>query len=204
MLKRESLENKKGFTLLELVVVVVILSLLALIVIPNLTGYKARANTKRIQAEMESVYTATKSAVDEVKSPGSMFTQGNKPNETLFNRIVNFTDINSNKLNNYEFVIVDDKLTLLYEEEGEIYVYNGVLGQQFKVSLSVPEYVPVTEYYNNVPEEEVVPNPVAKFLVQFLDEGSLITSEHVLSGGNATPPVVPDKEGCVFLGWDKS
>ena len=98
MLKREGLENKKGFTLLELVVVVAILSLLALIAIPNLTGYKARANTKRIQAEMESVYTATKSAVDEVKSPGSMFTQGNKPNKTLFNRIVNFTDISSNKL----------------------------------------------------------------------------------------------------------
>ena len=92
----------------------------------------------------------------------------------------------------------------MYEEEGEFYVYNGVLGQQFKASLSVPEYVPVTEYYNNVPEEEVVPNPVAKFLVQFLEEGSLITSEHVLSGGNATPPIVPDKEGYVFLGWDKS
>lgn len=50
--------NKKGFTLVELIIVIAILAILALILVPSITGYIGRANTSRDQANARSFYTA--------------------------------------------------------------------------------------------------------------------------------------------------
>ena len=47
----KKLKDKKGFTLVELIVVLVILAILAALLIPALTGYIDRANEEKVIAE---------------------------------------------------------------------------------------------------------------------------------------------------------
>ena len=50
-------KDKKGFTLVELIVVIAILAILALILIPAITGYVDRANKSKDEANARSVYS---------------------------------------------------------------------------------------------------------------------------------------------------
>ena len=58
-------ENKKGFTLVELIVALVIIVILAAMLIPALTGYINRAKNKSIVAETRSVVMAAQTLADE-------------------------------------------------------------------------------------------------------------------------------------------
>ena len=49
--------NKKGFTLIELIVVIAILAILALILVPSITGYIAKADAAKNQANARSEYS---------------------------------------------------------------------------------------------------------------------------------------------------
>ncbi|AMC93170.1 hypothetical protein AOC36_04040 [Erysipelothrix larvae] len=51
-------KNKKGFTLIELIVVIAIIAILALILIPTISGYIARAEHARDEANARNLYTA--------------------------------------------------------------------------------------------------------------------------------------------------
>ena len=55
--------KKKGFTLLELVVVIAIMAVLALVLVPNLTAYIQKADDAKVKANMKSVHTAAELAV---------------------------------------------------------------------------------------------------------------------------------------------
>lgn len=50
-------KNKKGFTLVELIVVIAILAILALILIPAITGYIAKAEDSRVDSSASALYT---------------------------------------------------------------------------------------------------------------------------------------------------
>ncbi len=64
MLKKMK-NNKKGFTLVELIVVLVILAILAALLIPALTGYIDKAKNKAVVAETRQVVMASQTLVDE-------------------------------------------------------------------------------------------------------------------------------------------
>jgi len=49
--------NKKGFTLIELIVVIAILAILAAILIPAVTGYITKANEARDTANCRALYS---------------------------------------------------------------------------------------------------------------------------------------------------
>ena len=51
-------QNKKGFTLIELIVVIVIIGILAAIIIPRLTGFQAQAKVSADKATFEICNTA--------------------------------------------------------------------------------------------------------------------------------------------------
>lgn len=55
---KKVLKNKKGFTLVELVVVIAILAILALILIPSISGYVKNAEVAKDQANARSLWTA--------------------------------------------------------------------------------------------------------------------------------------------------
>lgn len=79
MWKKLKNNNKKGFTLVELIVVLVILAILAALLIPALTGYINKAKEKNIIAETRQAVMAAQTLVDEAyakKKDGSAVTVG--------------------------------------------------------------------------------------------------------------------------------
>lgn len=54
----KKLKNKKGFTLIELIVVIAILGILALIAIPRFTGFQESAAKRSVEADTRTVATA--------------------------------------------------------------------------------------------------------------------------------------------------
>ncbi|WP_294828073.1 prepilin-type N-terminal cleavage/methylation domain-containing protein [uncultured Gemmiger sp.] len=64
----KKLKDKKGFTLVELIVVLVILAILAALLVPALTGYIDKARNKQVIAETRSAVMAAQTLVDEAYS----------------------------------------------------------------------------------------------------------------------------------------
>ncbi len=63
--KIRALKEKKGFTLVELIVVLVILAILAALLVPALTGYIDRANNEKIIAETRQAVMAAQTIASE-------------------------------------------------------------------------------------------------------------------------------------------
>lgn len=61
----KKLKNKKGFTLVELIVVLVILAILAALLVPALTGYIDKANNEKVVATTRQVVMAAQTEVSE-------------------------------------------------------------------------------------------------------------------------------------------
>ena len=62
-------KDKKGFTLVELIVVLVILAILIALLLPTLTGYISKANEKKVVSEGRQILMAAKTvAADDYNS----------------------------------------------------------------------------------------------------------------------------------------
>lgn len=59
------MKNKKGFTLIEIIVVLIIIAILAAIAVPAMMKYINDAKEKQIIAEMRTVYIAAQTALTE-------------------------------------------------------------------------------------------------------------------------------------------
>jgi type IV pilus assembly protein PilA len=59
------LKNKKGFTLIELIVVIAILGILAAVLIPTISGYTDKANARAVEADARTIITAAAAAYAE-------------------------------------------------------------------------------------------------------------------------------------------
>lgn len=64
------LKNKKGFTLIEIVIVIVIIAILAAILVPNLTKWIDKAKIAALKSEADTVRNAVAAQILDEKNDG--------------------------------------------------------------------------------------------------------------------------------------
>lgn len=67
---KEVRENKKGFTLVEIIVVLVIIGILASLMLGALNGYIDKAKEKTLTADTRSIYLASQTVASEAYANG--------------------------------------------------------------------------------------------------------------------------------------
>ena len=67
---RKMMSDRKGFTLVELIVVLVILSVLAAMLAPTMTGYIDKAKEKKVEAKLHQTVVAAQALADEAYALG--------------------------------------------------------------------------------------------------------------------------------------
>ena len=84
----KALSKNKGFTLVELIVVLVILAILAAILVPTLLGYIDRARSEKDYSTAQAVRVAAQAQIDELYGKG---------NDSVDNDTINDNDKNKNE-----------------------------------------------------------------------------------------------------------
>lgn len=142
--KIRKMKNKKGFTLVELIVVLVILAILAALLVPALTGYIDKAKEQSITVECRMAVMATQTLIDEQyakvklnKTPNESVTIGGDSDKTGVTEEGAFTitQADINKLSETKGTVSEVKISttgtiarisqLKYTIDGKTCTYNG-------------------------------------------------------------------------------
>ena len=132
--------KQKGFTLVELIVVLAILAVLAAIMVPSLTGYIDKAKNTQLLSIARSVYTAAQIEVSEAYARGEIEVKAEKndrPAEGNFPSIRNIVE--NSEMKDWGFAgqdYVDYRGTVKYFVNGFGFQNNNNAKYHFKVLVS--------------------------------------------------------------------
>lgn len=93
MLKSSRFSNTKGFSLVELMVVVAIIGILAAIAVPSVSKYMAKARQSEAKSNLASLYTAEKAFFAEYNTFDTRFASIGYTPEGMLRYDVGFTDV---------------------------------------------------------------------------------------------------------------
>lgn len=131
MLKKlMNMKKKKGFTLIELIVVLVIMAILAAAAIPTMMGYVDKARASQHLAEGRSVYVAATAACTEAYGKGDITAANNALVVDYTAKASSFTTEPAKTI--YEMTVnglgVLGKATISHTAEGQVtkVIYNTV------------------------------------------------------------------------------
>ena len=96
----KSKNRKRGFTLVEVIVVLVILAILAAIMIPALTGWIEKSKKKTVIAETRNLHQAVQAVVSEAYATEKW--QGTNKYVIASDNNVDSVTLNKNYKDNYE------------------------------------------------------------------------------------------------------
>lgn len=141
-------KKQKGFTLVELIVVLVILSILAALLVPSLTGYIQKTHKTKVLAETRMVHTAVQTTVSEYYGtdkwakygeylgqesvPFSKYyladkkadtsTQEGQEKKARYEEIVKLAEVSENKCSFMGYFTEDGKVQLIIYKDGKGYI----------------------------------------------------------------------------------
>ena len=142
-------QKQKGFTLVELIVVLVILSILAALLVPSLTGYIEKTHKTKVLAETRMVHTAVQTTVSEyygtdkwakygeylgqdsaglkdkyylADKKADTSTQDGKEKKARYDEIVKLAEVSENKCSFMGYFTEDGKVQLIIYKDGKGYV----------------------------------------------------------------------------------
>lgn len=126
----KKLKEKKGFTLVELIVVLVILAILAALLVPALTGYIDRAKEKDVIAETRQAVMAAQTLVDEEYAKADVGADTVKLNtgKVTIANIKKLAEIDGT-ISATDFVVTNGKVTkLVYTNKKKTCTYSVASG----------------------------------------------------------------------------
>ena len=93
--KIRKLKDRKGFTLVELIVVLVILAILAALLIPALTGYIDKANGEKVITETRMVVMAAQTEASSTYAKGQINDNDNPVDVDKVNTLAEVSALNA-------------------------------------------------------------------------------------------------------------
>lgn len=141
---RERVKNKKGFTLVELIVVLVILAILIALLVPALTGYIDKAKQRGVETEARNALVAAQTEVSELYRDVAAGTFAEDLSDTdLIDRIQALAEVDG-EISNITASNEGKILTLTYVNDGYTATYT---------------HTPATDSADATTEWEVGPTP---------------------------------------------
>lgn len=145
--KIRKMKNKKGFTLVELIVVLVILAILAALLIPALTGYIDKANKEKVIAETRMVVMAIQTEATSAYAQGGVNATWAATDDHV-KTIINLAEISNLKETDsvakfYAVVDASCKVDTVYYYDGAKYYCTykttpDANGEKYTVSTTAP------------------------------------------------------------------
>lgn len=120
--KIRKMKNKKGFTLVELIVVLVILAILAALLIPALTGYIDKANAEKVVAETRMVVMAIQTESSSTYAKG-VLSDTNKPSTDSIKALAEVKGLDSTSSYKAEVSTTGTVLAVQYNNGSFVCVY---------------------------------------------------------------------------------
>lgn len=116
-------KGKKGFTIIEVVVVLAIMAVVATIVAPNFSQFGNKADTDKIKSELSTIHSVALNLAEEKETELYEYFEGSKTFE-LKKEIQSITNYNMDKIDGYKYGVAESKF-IVYIDADEPYYWDG-------------------------------------------------------------------------------